>query len=150
MNKFYKVIKIVFICVLVALGLAFCVLTIINTSLAKKCLDYAVSILNQPLPVIGITVGACLIFVWRLVISTNYGKKKLEQYDLKLQEIDKARKLLEQEKDETINELKKENELLRQQVASGFALSTNKKVKEYGKELENYGKETFECETKTN
>ena len=57
-------------------------------------------------------------------------------------------KELEEEKDKVINELKNENEVLRQQVVSLCSLSTNKKIKDYGKELEHYGEKTVECETK--
>lgn len=137
MSKKAKIILAIILC---ALGIGCVVFYIIKPDLAKQCLDYVLDILNKPLPIVGITIGAVLIFVWRLVITTNYGKKKLAIYDLKLEEIEKAKHDLEQEKDKVINELKEENAILRKQVADGFSLSTNKKIKDYGKELEKYGK----------
>lgn len=130
------------------LGLGCVIFYLVNPELAKECLQYTLDILDRPLPIAGITVGAVLLFIWRLVATTNYGKKKLALYDLKLEEIENAKKELEEEKDKVINELKNENEVLRQQVVSLCSLSTNKKIKDYGKELEHYGEKTVECETK--
>lgn len=137
-----KVFKIILSIVLALLGIGLIVFYVIDPTSAKSLLKKAISVLNQPLPIVGITVGALLIFVWRLIISLNYGKKTLETYNSKLLEIEQAKKEFFEKANAKINELEQNNQALRSQLSAVCELSTNKKIKDFGKGLLEYGKET--------
>lgn len=149
MKKFWNICKIVLIALLVCCGISLVVLYITRPEYTKETLSYFWSLLNKPLPIIGVTTLAILVFVWKVVITTNYGKKKLEQYDNKVQELKQAKEDFEKQANETIAELKTKCEKLKSQIAHACELSTNQKIKNFGKELE-YGKETIDSETETN
>ena len=143
-----KVFKIILSIVLALLGIGLVVFYVIDPTSAKSLLKKAISVLNQPLPIVGITVGALLIFIWRLIISLNYGKKTLETYNSKLLEIEQAKKEFFEKANAKINELEQDNQELRSQLGAACELSTNKKIKDFGKGLLEYGKETSNSETK--
>lgn len=66
---------------------------------------------NQPLPIVGISLITIIIFLWRVLVSTNYGKKAVA----KLQSIaDDTRNAT----DKTLAEMKAENEAYRAQLES--------------------------------
>lgn len=94
-------------------------------------------LLNQPLPIVGVTATAVLIFVWKIIITTNYGKKKLIAYDEKQKQLEKEYQEFLDSANSEINELKEENELLKEKLAYICSLSTNIKIKSIGKELDN-------------
>lgn len=147
MKKFNKVLNIVLILLLVSLCITFCVFYLVDKTKATDFINWLIDILNRPLPIVGVTTLAVLVFAWKIIITTNYGKSKIALYDKKLEEIENAKKDLENEKERAICELKTENQVLRQQLANVCALSTNKKIKDYGKELIEYGEETTNCDT---
>lgn len=143
-----KVFKIILSIVLALLGIGLVVFYVIDPNNAKSLLKKAILVLNQPLPIVGITVGACLIFLWKLIIASNYGKKKIAIYDQKIEELDKAYQEFVDKANSKVAYLEQENKELTTKLANACKLSTNKKIKDYGKELDAYGKETIECETK--
>lgn len=143
-----KVINIVLLSLAGTILLAGAILGFVDPHLLKRILDYVKELLNQPLPIIGITVGACLIFLWKLIITSNYGKKKIAIYDQKIKELDKAYQEFVDKTNSKVAFLERENKELTTKLANACKLSTNKKIKDYGKELDAYGKETIECETK--
>lgn len=149
MKKLLKVLKIIGICLLAACIGGFVVLYIVNKDLAEQIIAQLVDILNRPLPIIGVTTLAILIFIWKVIITTNYGKKKLAQYDEKVKEIEQAKEDFENNANEKVEELLENLENIKKQLSHACELSTNKKIKDFGKELE-YGKETIECKTKAN
>ena len=59
----------------------------------------------------------------------------------KLLEIEQAKKEFFENANAKINELEQDNQALRSQLSAVCELSTNKKIKDFGKGLE-YGKET--------
>jgi len=146
--KTNKVIKIIALSLTGLLLVGGSVLGFVNPTLLKKIIDYAKELLNQPLPIIGITVGALLIFIWRLVVSTNYGKRIINALKQELENIKAEHQQYKIDSEKEKEELRKENALLLEQVAKGFALSTNKKIQDYGKGLLEYGKETIDLDTK--
>ena len=105
---------------------------------------------NQPLPIVGISLITIIIFLWRVLVSTNYGKKTIK----KLQTIADDTKTAT---DKTLEELKAENESYKKQIedmqaqielAKGVlsqvcTSSRNKQVKELADML----KETTEDES---
>ena len=105
---------------------------------------------NQPLPIVGISLITIIIFLWRVLVSTNYGKKAIK----KLQTIADDTKTAT---DKTLEEMKAENENYKKQIedmqaqielAKGVlsqvcTSSRNKQVKELADML----KETTEDES---
>ena len=90
MKNFNKIINIILISLAITIGVAFVLLYIIDKTNATNTLDYIVEILNKPLPIIGITTGAVLLFVWKflkerlilimiLLKVTTYGLKMLKE-----------------------------------------------------------------------
>lgn len=140
-NKSKKVISIVLICLLIAFGIYVLASFIINKDGTMYWINYIIDLFNKPLPIVGLTTSAVLLFVWKVVITTNYGKAKLHEYDLKRQELEKEHQEFVNDANSKINELINENQELRNELIKVCALSTNKKINEFGKVLENYGKE---------
>lgn len=97
---------------------------------------------NQPLPIVGISLVAILVFLWRVFVSTGYGKKTIKKLT-SLSEETKANseKALSDAKAEN-EELKKELAEMQEQLALATdvlskvcASSRNKAVKEAGESL---------------
>lgn len=155
MKRFNKVLLIILICLLASCGVALTVLAIVDKTLFDTVIAQTIDILNKPLPIVGITVGAVLLFIWRLIVSTNYGKKKLAEYDAEILKIKEEKKEFVDAANCKIKELENKNKdllnknsELKSLLASVCALSTNKKIKDFGKAIEN-GKETIDTETET-
>ena len=105
---------------------------------------------NQPLPIVGISLITIIIFLWRVLVSTNYGKKTIK----KLQTIADDTKTAT---DKTLEEMRAENDSYKKQIedmqtqielAKGVlsqvcTSSRNKQVKELADML----KETTEDES---
>ena len=140
-NKTKKIILIVLISLLVAFGIYVLVSFIVNKDGTMYWINYFIDLLNKPLPIVGVTTLALLLFVWKVIITSNYGKAKLLEYDAKRKEIEKEHEKFVLDANSKINELLNKNEQLRNELAQVCALSTNKKINEFGKVLENYGKE---------
>ena len=64
---------------------------------------------NQPLPIVGLSLVTIIIFLWRVLVSTNYGKKTVK----KLQTIAHDTKT---ETEKTLEEMKAENEAYKAQI----------------------------------
>lgn len=64
---------------------------------------------NQPLPIVGISLITIVIFLWRVLVSTNYGKKTIA----KLKAIADDTKTAT---DKTLAEMKAENEGYKKQI----------------------------------
>lgn len=64
---------------------------------------------NQPLPIVGISLVTVIIFLWRVLVSTNYGKKTVN----KLKAIADDTKTAT---DKTLAEMKAENESYKKQI----------------------------------
>ena len=64
---------------------------------------------NQPLPIVGLSLVTIIIFLWRVLVSTNYGKKTVK----KLQTIADDTKT---ETEKTLEEMKAENEAYKAQI----------------------------------
>ncbi|MBR1985032.1 MAG: hypothetical protein IKA31_04750 [Clostridia bacterium] len=136
-----KVIKYIFIGLLFAGIITFLVFYITKTNYTRTFINNVWAFLNKPLPIVGVTTIAVLFFIWKVVVATNYGKKKL-------QELNEEKEKIIKEKNDFINKANGElqkcyNKIsdLRHELANACNLSTNQKIKALGKEIE-YGKES--------
>ena len=146
-----KALKIIGFSLLACLLVAGIVLYIIFPNETKDVLTNTWNVLNTPLPIVGVTTVAVLFFVWKLVFSTNYGKKALSnvksEYQKKYEELKAEKEKLEQEREEN----KEQIEEMKEYIIKLCALIPNKKVNDLGdmfaKGLD-YGEETTNSETK--
>ena len=140
-NKAKKVLGIILISLLVAFCIYVLVSFIVNKDGTMYWVNYFVDLLNKPLPIIGVTTLALLVFGWKVFVASKYGNAKLLEYDAKRKAIEEEHAKFVNDANSKINELLDKNKELREQLAQVCALSTNKKINEFGKVLENYGKE---------
>ena len=144
-----KALKIIGISLLALLGIALVVLYIIFPTDTKNALSYFWQMLNTPLPIVGITTVALLVFIWNVVVFIRKNQPRKELSVLRKEHED-YKNDSEKEKEK----LKKQNDnlLRKNKELKGFIihiceLSPNKKIKDYGKELLGYGEETTDSNT---
>ena len=140
MKKLNKVLGII----LAILGVALIVLYVIFPIQFKEYFEYVYGLLNEPLPIVGVSLIAIGYIVFQVVrlIRTTFPSKELSEMRLRHNEyVAKS----EEEK----QSLKDQNTELKGYIAHICELSTNQKIKNYGKELLGYGREeTTNSETK--
>lgn len=139
-----KVIKIIGVCLLISLSICVCVLYAIYPNQTKSVMEQVWATLNTPLPIVGVTTVAILIFLWQVIVKTNYGKKALakiqkeyeEKYNALLEEKEKI--MIEKENNQ------KEIEYLRSRIIDVCKTIPNVKVNKIGQDIEQeneYGNE---------
>lgn len=139
-----KKLKVALSIILAVVGIALVVLYIVFPTQFKDSFSYVYGLLNEPLPVVGVSLVAILFFVWKVVKYIRDVKPHEEIAKMREQYNDYVEKS-EKEK----QELKDQNNELKGYIAHICELSTNVKIKNYGKELLGYGREeTTNCETK--
>ena len=141
MAKFLKVVKIIFICLAVILGVGYVVLNFINPELAKQVVDTVVDYANRPLPIVGVSTVVLAILVWKIFERTGYGKRAIAQMKKEYEEQkEKDRQELERKKIEysaIICFYEQEMDLLFNGFIQLCDYIPNKKVKEFGEKLKN-------------
>lgn len=142
-----KALKYILIGLFLTLGIALVVLYIIFPADTKNNITFVWNLLNTPLPIIGVTTFAILMFAWQFFKNSQYGKKKIAEYQQELSKIKQEKEDFVNGANEKIHKLMEENKELKDIICGLCALSTNQKIKNFGKELE-HGKETVDCETK--
>ena len=143
MSKFKKVLFIVLISLLVAFGLYVLIEFIINKDGTMYWINKVIEWVNQPLPIVGVSSVALFVFLWKVIKYIRDTKPSEE-----LQQMRDEHNQYKKEKEEEIDFYKNENSKLIGYFYDICALSTNQKIKNYGKEHLGHGKETIECETK--
>ena len=148
-----KALKIIGIVLLTLLVIATIVLYAIFPTQTKDTLTNIWAVLNTPLPIVGVTTVAILFFVWKLVFSTNYGKKALNnirnEYKERYDKLKAEKDALEQERKENKEEIKE----MKNCIIYLCSLIPNQKVNDLGDKFAkglDYGKETTNGETKAN
>ena len=140
MKKINKVLAII----LAFLGIALIVLYVVFPIQFKECFEYAYGLLNEPLPIVGVSVfalGYIALTIVKYVRTTHPSKELREMRESHNQYV------AENEKEK--QELKDQNAEFKGYIAHICELSTNQKIKNYGKELLGYGREeTTNSETK--
>ena len=150
MKKTFKVIGIILLaCLLVAA----IVLYAIFPSQAQDVLTNTWAILNTPLPIIGFTTLAILLFAYHVFVRTKYGKGAINdikrEYQERYNKLKAEKDALEQERKEN----KEEIESMRKCIVDLCALIPNKKVNDLGEKFAkglDYGEETTNSETTAN
>lgn len=125
----------------VVLFVALITLYVIFPNEFKDTLALIKDFVNQPLPIVGVSLVTVFIFVWRCFVASKYGKKALN-------ELREENAKLRQENQEFKNDIETrfisvENKIIGEHEIIGkvCGLSTNQKIKNYGKELLCYGRE---------
>ena len=137
---------IVYLAIAASLGIGYYVWYLLDTDGAVRFMKYIVEFINRPLPIVGVTVAAVLVFVFKVIVSINYGKKRIGEYEANMNQMKEDYEAFKQFIEEEKNKLAKLNDETRNQLATACQLSTNKKIKDFGKELNH--EETINSETK--
>ncbi len=137
---------IVYLAIAASLGIGYYVWYLLDTVRATNFINYVIDIMNRPLPIVGVTVAAVLVFVFKVIVSINYGKKRISEYEVNMNQMKEDYEAFKQFIEEEKNKLAKLNDETRNQLATACQLSTNKKIKDFGKELNH--EETINSETK--
>lgn len=122
--------------VLAIIGIALIVLYVVFPTQFREYFGYVYGLLNEPLPIVGVSLIAILFFVWNVIKYIREIKPH--------EELDKMREAYNEyvtKSEEEKQELKDQNAELKGYIAHICELSTNQKIKNYGKGLENYGEE---------
>lgn len=131
-SKLKKILAIV----LAILGIALIVLYVVFPTQFREYFGYVYGLLNEPLPIVGVSLLAILFFVWNVIKYIREIKPH--------EELDKMRETYNEyvtKSEEEKQTLKDQNAELKGYIAHICELSTNQKIKNYGKGLENYGEE---------
>lgn len=152
MKKFNKILTIILFVLIAALGISCLVVYIIDPNLFEEWLDKVLDIVNRPIVIAGVstTIGGLFVLFITKYITNNlsFGKNKIEQYDERVKQIEQAKEDLEKSANEKIKELEENNRKIVHYLYDICELSTNNKIKNYGKELLSYGEETIDSEPK--
>ena len=139
-SKLNKVLAIV----LAILGIALIVLYVVFPTQFRECFEYVYGLLNEPLPIVGVSalaLGYIALQIVKYVRTTHPSKELNEMRETYNEYVANS----EEEK----QALKDQNNELKCYIAHICELSTNQKIRNYGKELLGYGREeTIDSETK--
>ena len=94
MNKKLKIALWIIFGVL-AIAYIICYIVIKEQTLAFT--NHVIELVNKPLPIIGVSTVILCLFIYKCVISTRFGKKRLQEYKNELNET--KRELAEKEKE---------------------------------------------------
>lgn len=130
--------KVILSIILSLFALANVVLYLVFKNQYLDTLKYLYGLLNEPLPIVGVTTLAILLFLWQVLVHTKFGNIA----------INKIKKEYDEQKSEFDNQLKQNQELIEAQnakieelkdyIAKLCGIIRNKKVRELGEEL-NHG-----------
>lgn len=138
-----KIPLIILISLLVLFGGYVLISFIVNKDGTMYWINQVIDWFNKPLPIVGVTALALLVFAWKVVVFIRETQPNKELLELREQHKEHEHKL-----EEKNNELEKQNQELLHFLYDICELSTNQKIKNYGKEHLGYGKETIDNEPK--
>lgn len=138
-----KVLLYIILGLVISLGIYVLVSFVFNKDGTMYWINYIWDMLNQPLPIVGISSVALFVFCWNVVKYIRDTKPNQELAELK-KEYEKEK----QEKEQENKELKEQNSKYMDFIVRICELSTNQKIKNYGKELLGHGEESIDSETK--
>lgn len=151
-----KALKITGICALVLGCLAYLLCYIFLKEQTTYFTECVIDFINRPLPIIGVSLLVVLIFVYKCVVATRFGKKALNQYQ---NELNKTQRELEEYKlsikeeialyQAKIEEYKQYSEQYKTYIVELCELSHNIKVKQLAEKIKESGayEENTNCDT---
>ena len=155
MKKSKKVLIIVALALFGALVTAAIPLYILFPVEFKDFVNNAWNWLNEPLPVVGISVLMLIVFAWNIFKSTSFGKKQINLFKERTEVVETAldNSVVEYEKlkefyEKRFAELQNEVDFYKLKLNKVCDAIPNKKVKLIG--AEKYGEETTNDQTETN
>ena len=137
-----KALKITFSIVLVLCGIAYVLCYIFLKEQTKEFTQNVIDLLNKPLPIIGVSTGVVLFFIYKCFVSTKYGKKRINEFkeenDNLRHEIAEYKQIIDlalNNCENSVNELKNDIQETKEYVIEGFELNKNIKIKEIAKKM---------------
>ena len=136
-----KILNIVLIVLAVLGGIGLVVSYILQPNNTLAFLESVKSWLNQPLPIVGVTATAVLIFAWNIFKESKYGKNTTQTYEQRFKEAldnhNEKMALVEQLLNNQDKKIDLNETSLKSAIITICKLSTNQKLRNFGKELEN-------------
>ena len=142
MKKTIKILEIVLISLAICCGIAYFVCYIFLKEQTKEFTQNVIDLLNKPLPIIGVSTGVVLFFIYKCFVSTKYGKKRINEFK---EENDNLRHEIAKYKqtvnlalnncENSVNELKNDIQETKEYIIEGFELNKNIKIKEIAKKM---------------
>ena len=151
-----KALKITGICLLALGCLAYLLCYIFLKEQTTYFTECVIDFINRPLPIIGVSLVVVLLFVYKVIVNTRFGKQALNKYQ---NELNKTQRELEEYKlsikeeialyKAKIDEYKQYIEQVKGYVAELCELSHNVKVKELAEKIKESGayEENTNCDT---
>ena len=137
-----KALKITFSVVLVLCGIVYVLCYIFLKEQTKEFTQNVIDLLNKPLPIIGVSTGVVLFFIYKCFVSTKYGKKRINEFkeenDNLIHEIAEYKQIVDLKLNNcvnSVNELKNDILETKEYVIEGFELNKNIKIKEIAKKM---------------
>ena len=137
-----KALKITFSVVLVLCGIAYVLCYIFLKEQTKEFTQNVIDLLNKPLPIIGVSTGVVLFFIYKCFVSTKYGKKRINEFkeenDNLRHEIAEYKQIIDlalNNCENSVKELKNDIQETKEYVIEGFELNKNIKIKEIAKKM---------------
>lgn len=137
-----KAFKIIIPTLLVILAIFYVVAYILWKEQTTYITECIINFINKPLPIIGVSTGVVLFFIYKCFISTKYGKKRINEFK---EENDNLRHEIAEYKqivdlalnncENSVNELKTDIQETKEYVIEGFELNKNIKIKEIAKKM---------------
>lgn len=131
-----KKVKIALWCLFAIVSIAVLVLYIVFPGQTTYYFNCVKDFINKPLPIVGISLSVIMIFVYKVVVSTRFGQKKLAEYKEKLDllhnEYDEFKAHMDEKTIETKEYIEELKEIIRntqEQLNKACELSKNVKIK---------------------
>lgn len=131
-----KKVKIALWCLFAIVSVAILVLYIVFPGQTTYYFNCVKDFINKPLPIVGISLSVIMIFVYKVVVSTRFGQKKLAEYKEKLDllhnEYNEFKAHMDEKTIETKEYIEELKEIIRntqEQLNKACELSKNVKIK---------------------
>ena len=150
-----KALKIIIPTLLTILGIFYVVAYILWKDQTTYITECIINFINKPLPIIGVSTGVVLFFIYKCFVSTKYGKKRINEFK---EENDNLRHEIAEYKqivdlalnncENSVNELKNDIQETKEYIIEGFELNKNIKVKEIAQKMRGVeNEETIDSDT---
>lgn len=134
-----KALKIIGIVLAVLLGIAIIVLRIVIPNEMSAIFDKVWEWLNQPLPIVGVSSIVFGFTIWKIFVSTSFGKKGVQKLENEFNELKHDMSVEEQEVSEMLEQTKM------------FAEETKLMLASFKEELDTFAEQlAVACETSPN